>query len=316
MNNLVNSSTLTSPLTLEGFIVPEESRAPLFIITFFIYIIIFVENVIILFVIISHRSLHAPMYLMLCNMTVCDLIGSTALMPRLMSDFLRDVRLISFEACIIQAFCIHMYSTTAQFILVVMAFDRYIAICRPLRYNAIMTTKTTAKLCSLAWGGAFVLIVILLALTIRLPRCKSLVVHAYCFNGALFVLSCADTTINNIYGLFVSYFITGLSLSVMAWTYAKILIACLFQSQHNCKTKAIHTCATHLVSYIVFEITILFAVMALRFPNITPNATKAMGTLTITIPPCLNPVIYGINTKEIRNNILKIFKNKIMSNNK
>ncbi|XP_028656813.2 olfactory receptor 52K2-like [Erpetoichthys calabaricus] len=302
----------SSSLILEGFIVPQEARVPLFILTLTVYTIIVIANSTLLFVIVFHRSLHEPMYLMLCNMVVCDLIGSTALMPRLMSDFLTETRMISFEACIIQAFCIHSYSISAHLILTSMALDRYIAICDPLRYNIIMNTKTLVKMCAFSWGCAFVLVVILLTLTVRLTRCRSVIVHAYCFNGSLFVLSCSDTTVNNIYGLFITYFITTSSFLVIAWTYAKILIACLFKSQSNCKRKAVHTCATHLTVYFVFETTVLFSIIALRFPTITPNATKAIGTLMITIPPFLNPIIYGIHTKQIRNNFIKFFQTKIV----
>uniref|UniRef100_A0A8C4X5Q7 Olfactory receptor n=1 Tax=Erpetoichthys calabaricus TaxID=27687 RepID=A0A8C4X5Q7_ERPCA len=299
MNNVVGNS---SDFILEGFFIPSDARTPLFVLTLFVYVLIIFVNVLVFAVITLHKNLHEPMYVMLCNMIVCDLIGSSALMPRLMSDFLADVRIISFEACFIQAFCIHFYTFGSQMILTVMALDRYVAICNPLRYSAIMTPRTLVKLCSTVWGVAFIFVVVLLSLTIRLPKCKSLVVHAYCFNGALYVLACGDYTMNNISGLCMYYFLTTLSLSAIAFTYTKILIECFVKSQSNSKSKAIHTCATHLSVYVLFETFLLFSVMALRFPNINPNTTKVIGTLMITVPPCLNPMIYGINTKEIRNN--------------
>uniref|UniRef100_A0A8C4RU23 Olfactory receptor n=1 Tax=Erpetoichthys calabaricus TaxID=27687 RepID=A0A8C4RU23_ERPCA len=308
MYNVVGNS---SDFILEGFFFPPEARVPLFLLTFFGYIIIVFLNGMLLLVITLHKNLHGPMYVMLCNLIVCDLIGSSALMPRLMSDFFVDLKVISFGACIIQAFCIHMYHFGAQLILAAMALDRYVAICNPLRYASIMTPRTLVKLCSIAWGCTFVMVVVLLSITIRLPKCKSLVVHAYCFNGALFVLACGDYSVNNIFGLFVAYFTCGLSFSAIAFTYVKILLTCLFKSQMNVKNKAIQTCASHLTVYIIFETTLLFSIMALRFPNINPNLTKVFGAVMITAPPCLNPLIYGINTKEIRNTVLKYFKKKI-----
>ncbi|XP_051782451.1 olfactory receptor 52H1-like [Erpetoichthys calabaricus] len=308
MNNVVGNS---SDFILEGFFFPPSARAPLFVLTLFGYTVIVFVNVLVFLVITLHKKLHEPMYIMLCNMIVCDLIGSTALMPRLMSDFFVDVRIISFEACFIQAFCIHMYTNGAQMILAVMAFDRYVAICNPLRYSTIMTPRTLVKLCSFAWGGAFIMVVVHLSLTTRLQKCKTLVEHAYCFIGAVFVLACGDYSVNNIYGLCMYYFLTALSLSAIAFTYTKILITCFFKSQSNSKSKAIHTCATHLSVYILFETFLLFSVMALRFPNINPNTTKAIGTLMISVPPCLNPMIYGICTNEIRNIVLKCLKNKL-----
>ncbi|XP_039602341.1 olfactory receptor 52H1-like [Polypterus senegalus] len=262
---------------------------------------------------IFHTHLHGPMYVMLCNLIMCDLFGSTAVMPRLMADFFVDVKVISFAACIIQAFFIHMYYLAGQLVLAAMALDRYVAICNPLRYNTIMTPRMVVKLCSIAWAGAFIMVVILLSTTINLKKCKSLVVHAYCFNGALFVLACGDYTANNIYGLFITYFPSTLSISAIVFTYTKILIACFFKAQANAKSKALQTCASHLTVYVIFETTLLFSIMALRFPNINPTLTKIFGTVMITVPPCLNPLIYGINTKEIRNTVLKHLKKKITS---
>ncbi|XP_041100178.1 olfactory receptor 52K2-like, partial [Polyodon spathula] len=186
--------------------------------------------------------------------------------------------------------------------------------CDPLRYNSIMTTSTLVKLCSLAWGVAFVLIIILFALTLRLPRCRSRIVEAYCSNAALFILSCADTTVNNIYGLFITAFLSSLSFLVIVWTYVRILITCLYKGQSSSKSKAIHTCATHLTVYIIFELTILFTIIMQRFQNVSPNARKMIGVLITTLPPCVNPIIYGIHTKKIRSNVLKCFKNTILSN--
>ncbi|XP_028656805.1 olfactory receptor 52H1-like [Erpetoichthys calabaricus] len=273
-------------------------------------IIVFVNTTLFL-VIVFHAHLHGPMYVMLCNLIMCDVIGSSAVMPRLMSDFFVDVKVISFVACIIQAFCIHMYNLAGQLVLAAMALDRYVAICNPLRYSAIMTPRMVVNLCSMAWGGAFIIVVTLLSITIRLPKCKSLVLHAYCFNAALFVLACGDYSVNNIYGLLIAYFASTLSFSAIAFTYTKILMTCFFKSQANAKSKALQTCASHLTVYVLFATSLLFSIMALRFPSINPTLTKIFGTVMITVPPCLNPLIYGINTKEIRNTILKYFKKKL-----
>ncbi|XP_041100007.1 olfactory receptor 4Q2-like [Polyodon spathula] len=311
MNTTIADSSM---LSLEGFIVSPEAAHPLFLFTLAVYLVILIGNVIVFSVIVFQKNLHEPMYFMLCNMSVCDLIGSTAIMPRLMADFLTEVRYISYAACVIQAFCVHLYGAAAHLILTVMAYDRYIAICDPLRYNRIMTTSTLVKLCSLAWGGAFVLIIILFALTLRLPRCSSRIMEANCNNAALFLLSCADTTVNNIYGLFITSFLSGLPFLVILYTYIRILMTCIYKRQSSSKSKAIHTCATHLTVYTIFVFTILFSIIMQRFQNVSPNARKITWVLFTTFPPCVNPIIYGIHTKEIRNNVLKCFKNTILPN--
>ncbi|XP_028656809.2 olfactory receptor 2F1-like [Erpetoichthys calabaricus] len=298
-------------LILEGFIIPSEIRVSVFILCLAVYAVILTGNLTLLFAISFNQQLHKPMYMFLSNMIICDLIGSTALMPRLMYGVMTEDKLISIHACVIQAFCIHSYGSATQLMLTVMAIDRYFAICNPLRYHAIMTKWTIVKLSLLAWGVAFVLIFILLFLTLRLPRCKFLIVHAYCFNGSLYLLSCVDTTVNSIYGLFVTYFLTTVSFSTIAFTYTKILITCLFKAENNSKNKAIHTCSTHLTVYSLFEITAIFSTIAVRLPNFSPNAIKAMGTLMVILPPVANPIIYGLSTKEIRNIFMKHVKNRI-----
>ncbi|XP_051782453.1 olfactory receptor 52E4-like [Erpetoichthys calabaricus] len=307
MNNAYSNFSM---LILEGFVVQTEVGFVLFFSVLAAYVFIVIGNVTLFLMVTFNRRLHAPMYVMLCNMTVCDLMGSSAVLPRMISDFLNDIKLISYEACFIQAFCIHFYSAAAHLILTAMAFDRYVAICDPLRYSTIMTNKTLVKLCSMAWGVSFTLIFILFALVLKLPRCRSQIRHVYCSNGNLFLLSCADTTVNTVFAVFVSNFLTAVSLCAIFWTYAKILITCLFKTFSNSKSKAIHTCSTHLAVYVLFESSPLFSIIALQFPNITPNAIKAMGVLTIAIPPCLNPIIYGISTKEIRDNVARYFKKK------
>ncbi|XP_028656814.2 olfactory receptor 4F4-like [Erpetoichthys calabaricus] len=300
-------------LILEGFVVNSEVRIILFFSVLAAYLFIVFGNVTLFLVITFNRNLHAPMYVMLCNMAICDLMGSSAVLPRMISDFLTEIKVISYEACFIQAFCIHFYSAAGHLILTAMAFDRYVAICDPLRYNTIMTNRTLVKLCSMAWGISFILILILIALTLRLPRCRSQIMNPYCSNGNLFVLSCTDTTATTVFAVFVYNFLTAVSVCAIFWTYTKILITCLLKTYSNTKSKAIHTCSTHLAVYIVFESSPLFSIIALQFPNITPNIIKAMGVLTIIIPPCLNPIIYGISTKEIRDNILKYFKKNVVT---
>ncbi|XP_028656802.2 olfactory receptor 4Q2-like [Erpetoichthys calabaricus] len=302
----------TSLLYLEGFSFRADIVVPLFLFFLTIYFGIVIGNTAVMRVIIVNRNLHEPMYILLCNMSVCDLIGSTALLPRLMADLFEEVKPISFEPCVIQAFCIHFYGTASQLILTVMAYDRYIAICDPLRYTSILTGTALIKLCSFAWGGAFILITILIGLTARLPRCGTKIFLIFCNNPSLFSLSCVDTTLNNIYGLFITYLLSSLSFATIVWTYSKILYTCLIKSDNRTKRKAIHTCATHLTVYIFYKVIVLFTIISQRYPSANADVRCAIGILIMIIPPLLNPIIYGINTKEIRRNIFRIVSHKIL----
>uniref|UniRef100_A0A8C4RSK8 G-protein coupled receptors family 1 profile domain-containing protein n=1 Tax=Erpetoichthys calabaricus TaxID=27687 RepID=A0A8C4RSK8_ERPCA len=259
----------TSLLYLEGFSFRADIVVPLFLFFLTIYFGIVIGNTAVMRVIIVNRNLHEPMYILLCNMSVCDLIGSTALLPRLMADLFEEVKPISFEPCVIQAFCIHFY-------------------------------------------GAFILITILIGLTARLPRCGTKIFLIFCNNPSLFSLSCVDTTLNNIYGLFITYLLSSLSFATIVWTYSKILYTCLIKSDNRTKRKAIHTCATHLTVYIFYEVIVLFTIISQRYPSANADVRCAIGILIMIIPPLLNPIIYGINTKEIRRNIFRIVSHKIL----
>ncbi|CAB1441336.1 unnamed protein product, partial [Pleuronectes platessa] len=186
-NFTLNSDTLQ----LEGLKVTQVSVYPVFFFFFLSYILIILANLGILVLIFIDNNLHQPMYLLFCNLPVNDIVGNSIMLPRLLSDILRppSERLISYYECVLQAFTSHIYGTTCHTILMIMAFDRYVAICNPLRYAAIMTSNMVVKLTVSAWGVAFVLVGILLGLTIRLNRCRTLIMNPYCDNASLFKLS-------------------------------------------------------------------------------------------------------------------------------
>ncbi|XP_039602347.1 olfactory receptor 142-like [Polypterus senegalus] len=308
-----DSDNNTSILYLQGFNFRFEIVLALFFFFLTVYLCIVFGNTAIMHVIIVNRTLHEPMYILLCNMSVCDLIGSTALLPRLMADLFVEVKTIYVESCAVQAFCFHFYGTASQLILTVMAYDRYIAICDPLRYTSILTGTTLLKLCCLAWGIAFIVIAILTGLAARLPRCGTKILLAFCSISSIFSLSCVDTSLNNISGLVITYSLSILSLVTIVWTYSKILYACLIKSDNRSKRKAIHTCATHLTVFLFYEVILLFTIIAQRYPSSNTDVRSTIGLLIMVIPPIVNPIIYGINTKEIRKNIFRSASSK-MSN--
>ncbi|PWA31597.1 hypothetical protein CCH79_00021144 [Gambusia affinis] len=142
MDNMHNTSDV---LQLKGYDLPHESVFPAFLFATLNYMIILFCNLTIIFTIVLNKSLHQPMHLFLVNLPINDLIGSSALFPHLIKEILTNSRRIQFSACIIQAFFIHIYAAGSVFILTAMAYDRYIAICYPLRYNTVMTNKPDSQ---------------------------------------------------------------------------------------------------------------------------------------------------------------------------
>ncbi|XP_067414408.1 olfactory receptor 52K1-like [Emydura macquarii macquarii] len=181
-------------------------------------------NCTLLYVIKTESSLHQPMYYFLAMLAFIDLVLPASTMPKLLGIFWLNSREISFTACLVEMFFLHSFSIMESGGLVAMAFDRYVAICNPLRYVTILTNSVIAKIGLVALARGVLIVVPLLFFLRRLPFCQSHVIsQCYCEHMAVVKLACADTRFNNIYGIFVTIFIVGVDLMFFALSYVKIL---------------------------------------------------------------------------------------------
>ncbi|KAM9727295.1 olfactory receptor 2H2-like [Menidia menidia] len=308
----MENSSSSSTLQLEGLNVSEDNLYPLFLFLFFSYVFIMVANVGIAVLVFLDRSLHQPMYLLFCNLPFNDVLGNSILVPRLLIDMMRppSQRLISYSECVLQAFTTHMFGTTSHTVLMIMAFDRYVAICQPLHYAAIMTNRMVLKLTASAWGVAFVLVGVLLGLTIRLSRCRTLIMNPYCDNASLFKLSCESVLINNIYGLAFTVVLFTASIGCMVLTYSRITVVCLSSKSQALNSKALKTCSTHLLVYLIMVFNGMSIITLHRFPQYS-DFRKFCTILFHIIPGSLNPVIYGVQSTEIKRFLSKLFRVKV-----
>lgn len=309
MHNLYNTS---STLVLSGFDLPPESVIPAFLFASLSYMVILFCNLVLIITIVLNRSLHQPMYLILLNLPINDLIGATAFFPQVIKEILTNSRTMQYSACVAQAFFIHIYAGGTVFILTAMAYDRYIAICCPLKYNTVMTNARIMMIITTVWISCIVLIAVLFVLLLRLPRCRSEISHTYCDNPSLLSLVCANTTINNIYGLFIVALTQVLAIGMILYTYLQILVACFRSKRADTKTKALQTCATHLIVFLLLECLGLFTITSYRIKNISPHLRRFLGASTLIFPPTLNPIIYGLKTKEIKEKVVHFFRDKIL----
>ncbi|XP_055036748.2 olfactory receptor-like protein COR4 [Misgurnus anguillicaudatus] len=303
-----------SVLLVEGIKITPQSIYPAFVLLLMAYIFIMLSNIGILLQIVIQKSLHEPMHLLFCNLTVNDVMGSTLLVPRLLKDILTDPseRYISYVECVFQAYLTNLNVTTSHTILMIMAFDRYVAICNPLRYPAIMTSKMIVKLSVGAWGVALVLMGIPLGLTIRLSHCRYVIQAMMCDNAALFKLSCENVVINNIFGLTFTVVLFTSSMVCVGLTYLRIAMVCIKSKNKATNSKAIKTCSTHLIAYLIMLISGLIIIVLHRFPELT-ESRKLSSLMFHVVPPSMNPIIYGLQAKEIRHIFLKVFRNKVNS---
>lgn len=301
-------------LVLEGLMVTSQSFIPAFVFLLNVYIFIVVSNIGLVALIFRSTSLRQPMYLLLCNMSINDVFGATIIIPHVLRDLLisNSKRYIYYIDCAIQAFCVHLHASASHTVLMIMAFDRYVAICNPLRYATIMSNSAVVKLSVVAWGTAFVLVLILVGLSVRLSRCRWIIFNPFCDNASLFKLSCESVLINNIYGLSYTVVLLGSSMCSITLTYLKIAAVCVISKNKAVNSKALQTCATHLAVYIILLVSGFIIVILHRFPHLSDHRKVAsvMGHVAL---PALNAVIYGLQIKEVRQRIVTLFRNsKVM----
>ncbi|XP_059207815.1 olfactory receptor 52N2-like [Centropristis striata] len=309
-----NSTSVTDLLQLEGLKVTSSSSVPVFVLLLLTYIFIMVSNLGLVVLISMDRSLQQPMYLLFCNMSVNDVFGATVIVPHLISDIFvpSAERHIYYIDCVIQAFCAHVHASTCHTVLIIMAFDRYVAICNPLRYATIMTSRMVAALSVAAWVVSLFLVGILVGLSARLSRCRWTIFNPFCDNASVFKLSCESVLINNIYGLGYTVLLLGSSIGSVTLTYLRIAIVCLSSKNASLNSKALQTCATHLAAYIIMFTSGIIIILLHRFPQLSDHR-KLASILFHVVPPAMNVVIYGLQIKSVRQKIFMLFTRKTLT---
>ncbi|XP_036393553.1 olfactory receptor 51I2-like [Megalops cyprinoides] len=294
-------------LTLSGYVELNKYRYVFFTVTLILYILIICSNTVLISLIYAHKSLHEPMYIFIAALFVNALFGTSALYPKLLNDFLSDTQVISYPACTVQAFVVYAYATAEFTLLSTMAYDRYISICKPLQYATIMKMSTVKKLLFFAWIVPAFEISIMTMLTNRLTLCKFQLNRVYCDNYSIVKLSCEDTTVNNIYGIFVLIIAVFPALFFIVFSYIKILVICHTSSKETRK-KALQTCLPHLLVFINFSINSVFEIVHHRLQSNVPHIIRmVMSVEFLVIPPLFNPVIYGLKLQEIGKRLRKLF---------
>lgn len=306
MENLTVKDSL---LIIEGLNIP--SSVPAFVILFFVYVFIMVSHSSLLVLIFRSRSLHQPMYLLLCNMVFNDAFGATIIIPQLLRNLLLEpsARYIYYMECAIQAFFVHLYGSASHSILMIMAFDRYVAICNPLRYASIMTNMMVVKLSVAAWSSVFILVLILVGLSVRLSRCRSVVLNPFCDNASLFKLSCENILLNNIYGLAYTVVLLGSSIGSVTLTYMKIAAVCFRGKNKVQNSRALQTCSTHLAVYTILLVSAFIMVILHRFPELSYHR-KLAAVMGHVVLPVLNAGVYGLQIKEVRQGFMTVLNRK------
>ncbi|KAL6083847.1 hypothetical protein STEG23_006377 [Scotinomys teguina] len=294
-----------------GFILVGLTDAPelqvlLFVTFTIIYLITLFGNLGMLVLILLDSRLHTPMYIFLSNLSFVDCVYASAVTPKVIEAFLMGDKIISYNACAVQMFFFVAFAVTEFFILASMAFDRHAAVCQPLHYSTTMTNTMCALLVSGSYMNGILQASIHVYFTFHLSFCHSNVVNNFfCDIPALLTLSCSDIYNNEIVLFILSAYNVAFTLLVIITSYILIFIAILRMRSAEGRKKAISTCASHLTTVSIFYGTTIF--MYLQPSSSHSMDTDKMASVFYTmVIPMLNPLVYSLRNKEVKNAFKKV----------
>lgn len=290
---------------LNGFSELGVLRPVLFVPFFIMFIVSLLANSLLLYVIISQRSLQSPMCVLIAGMAFVDVSLPVFFVPNMLLSFLLDWRGISLVGCLFQIYFVHLIGTFQSTVLLWMALDRYFAICTPLYYQERMELPKFLKFIIPLALRNMLMVTLLVALAQPLSFCAANVInHCFCEHMALVELACGSTAINNLAGLLTIFLIPVVDFIIITASYMVIFWSVLSSGRSG--VKALHTCITHIMVIAVSLAIILIAFLSYRIRNSLPSAVRVFFSIMyLLFPSCFNPIIYGIRTTEIRQHILK-----------
>ncbi|KAM6389844.1 olfactory receptor 14J1-like [Rhynochetos jubatus] len=272
-----------------------------------IYLAALLGNGLIITAIACDHRLHTPMYILLVNLSLLDLCCISTTVPKAMGNCLWDTRAISYSGCVAQVFMFLFLISAEYFLLTVMAYDRYVAICKPLRYGTLLGSRACAHLAAAAWGTGFLNALLHTANTFSLPLCQGNAVQQFfCEIPHILKLSCSHSYLREVGLLVVSACLAFVCFVFIVVSYVQIFRAVLRIPSEQGRHKAFSTCLPHLAVICLFLSTAMFAY--LKPPSISsPSLDLVVAFLYSVVPPAVNPLIYSMRNQDLKNGIKKCF---------
>ena len=305
-----NATELTE-FVLTGLTYQPEWQIPLFVLFLFIYIFTIMGNLGLIAVIWNDPHLHTPMYLFLGSLACVDTWLSSTVVPKMLVNIFTKNKRISLSECIVQFFSFGVSATTECFLLATMSYDRYVAICNPLLYPAIMTNRLCMRMLISSLTGGLLHALLHTCFLFRLTFCNSNIIHQfYCDIMPLFKISCTDPSINVLVIFIFSGSIQVFTILIILVSYTLVLFTILRKKSAQGIRKAFSTCGAHLLSVSLYYGTLLFM-------YVRPGSTRAddqdmMDSVFYTvIIPFLNPIIYSLRNKKVINSLTIMLKRNI-----
>nr|AAK94499.1 olfactory receptor [Ambystoma tigrinum] len=299
------NQTITETFLIVGFSDFPQLQVPLFVTFLLVYLITLVGNILIMTLIYTSPRLHTPMYFFLTNLSFIDISYISLIFPQMLAHFFLEGAHVSLNECLLQVYFFVLLVTAEFLLLTAMAYDRYVAICNPLRYQTIMNKAVCVRLAAGSWVTGFMTPITHTVLMSRFSYCESHTInHFFCDFRNLIMLSCTST-----YTIDIAAYILGSTFGLVPFaliimSYVKILSAILRIQSTQGRQKAFSTCSSHLAVVILFYISICSTYMQPASAH-SVKGSKILSLLYTAITPLCNPLIYSLKNTEIKNALKK-----------
>ncbi|XP_041654633.1 olfactory receptor 13C5-like [Cheilinus undulatus] len=295
-----------SYITLGGYVGLEKYSYVYFLIILTVYILIICFNATIVWLIVTHQSLHEPMYIFIAALLINSLLFSTSIYPKLLVDVLSEKQVISHSVCHFQFFLSYSAGASEFLLLSAMAFDRYVSICKPLQYPVIMRKTSVIALLVLAWFLPVCQFAGHAILSAQRKLCSVVLNGIFC-NNSLFKLHCVTSNVTTTYGLIIFLNLVICPFLYIIFTYTKILIVS-YRSCREVRRKAAQTCLPHLLVLVNFCLLGTYDILKIRLESHISKTARLILTLQLILyHPLFNPIIYGLKMKKIYKHLRGLF---------
>ncbi|XP_048216209.1 olfactory receptor 142-like [Perognathus longimembris pacificus] len=303
---MATTNNLTELIFTGLFQDPEVQRA-CFALFLPVYLATLLGNGLIVVTVSVSKSLHSPMYFFLSSLSLVEICYSSTVVPKFITDLLARMKTISLKGCLAQIFFFHFFGVVETLLLVVMAYDRYVAICKPLHYMNIMSRHVCHMLVTGSFVGGFLHSIIQVLITLPLPFCGPNVIdHYFCDLYPLFKLACTDTFVEGLIVFVNSGVISIISLLILVSSYVVILVNLRKHSAEG-RRKALSTCASHITMVVLLFGPATFLYMR---SSSTYTEDKLVAVFYTVITPMLSPIIYTLRNTEVKNAMRKLWSRK------
>ncbi|XP_072301599.1 olfactory receptor 1496-like [Eucyclogobius newberryi] len=311
LQTIWNNSILIHP---PGFYIIGFQTLPFisvyFIFLAFVYAVTVLFNCLVIYVIAFNNALHSPKFLAVFNLAVIDLIINTCLIPCMIKIFLAKDNFIPFNLCLVQTFTYFTFGSLESFALVILAYDRLVAICFPMQQNSVNTLKCMSCIVAVTWSIAIGINCFAVGIMTWLSFCKTVTVFSYfCDYSPVYRLSCNNYTVHFYTASVSTILVLVIPFIFIVVTYISIIITVFNMKSVNRRIKALSTCVEHVILVAVFYLPLfIIYIFGFYFGGINPDQRVLYLSLASCIPPCLNPIVYSLKTKEIKVRIKAIVR--------